>query len=55
MIFAFPSVFFASSSRRGSMTWHGPHHSAQKSTRVTQEAILDAKAASVEIIGDDIQ
>lgn len=50
--FAFHSTLLASSSRRGSIIWHGPHHSAQKSTRVIQEAILVAKSASVEIWGD---
>ncbi len=48
MTFAVPPTFPASSSRRGSIIWHGPHHSAQKSTRVTPVAILVTKAASVE-------
>src|SRR5688572_13477135 len=36
-IFTLPPSSMASSARAGAMAWHGPHHSAQKSTTTGEE------------------
>src|SRR5205807_8681859 len=49
---SFPSYSVASSSRMGAISLHGPHHSAQKSTRTgwSEELISSSKVASVRAV-----
>ena len=52
-IFSLPACSSAISSRIGAIILHGPHHSAQKSTRTgsAEPAISSSKVVSVRVVG----
>src|SRR5437016_10168284 len=49
--FSLPSYSFASSSTIGATIWHGPHHTAQKSTITRPPALPTSASHVVELTG----
>src|SRR5438445_8131497 len=50
--FTLPSYSFANSSTMGATIWHGPHHTAQKSTSTRPLALPTSASHVVELTGN---